>query len=582
MKAKAKILCIDDETMILETISDYLEDSGYIAYKADSGKKGLELYYEKKPDIILLDLHMPDISGLEILDKIRSGDEETGVIIVSGAGDIRYAVDALRLKAWDYFPKPVKDMRLLEIAIEKALKNRALLIENRIYKENLEQLVEKRAQRLHFQANLLDNVRESIMAKNLDGEIIYWSKGAEELYGYSRDEAIGGKLSFIADESKREEIEASIENIIETEIWSGKYLQRRKDGSTFWSDAVISLVKNPADEPVGMIGVDRDVTKEIEAQNKIKKFNEELENMVAERTSQLRGALEKLRSEIEERKRAESDLLRANKRLEESEKALLEETRKLTELNAKLVESEKNLTEANKSKDKFFSIIAHDLKNPLQALVMSSESLILFGERFSERELAKKHEQIYKSSIALNELLENLLNWSRSQRGQIAFKPERLKLGEHLAKVIALLSQSAEKKRISIKMKVDEKTAVFADSNMLKTIIRNLVSNSIKFTKPGGEVSVSARNSGDKVRIEVADNGVGIKSEDFEKLFRIDSHFSNKGTMNEQGAGLGLILCSDFVKEHGGEIQVESRPGEGSRFSFELPASKLAAAKPSI
>ena len=242
---------------------------------------------------------------------------------------------------------------------------------------------------------------------------------------------------------------------------------------------------------------------------------------------------------------------------------------KLTE--QKLRVANEALGKAIAAKDKFFSIIAHDLKNPLTALLLSSETLLVYFDQFSRDKKKRAIDNIHEAGRHLERLLENLLQWARSQTGRLEYKPSEINLAEIIDRVVSLLSSSAKIKNIRLNSEIEEDIIVYADENMLQTIIRNLMSNAIKFTHRGGEVTVKGKILNGYVEIAVIDNGVGISEEDIDKLFRIDLAFSKSGTNKETGTGLGLILCKEFVERHGGKIWVESQLDKGSEFRFTLP-----------
>lgn len=226
--------------------------------------------------------------------------------------------------------------------------------------------------------------------------------------------------------------------------------------------------------------------------------------------------------------------------------------------NKLLKESEDNLKILNATKDKFFSIIAHDLRNPFNALHGLTHHLLNNYEEFDKNEIKQSLELIYNSADDLLELLENLLHWSRTQRGKIQFSPKEINLSEVINKIFNLLSMNAEKKEINLINEVDQKKTIFADYDMLTAILRNLISNAIKFSFTNSFIRISSKTFDEHTEISIMDNGVGISSENIKKLFRIDIHHSTSGTSEEQGSGLGLILCREFVEKHNGKIWVES------------------------
>jgi signal transduction histidine kinase len=182
---------------------------------------------------------------------------------------------------------------------------------------------------------------------------------------------------------------------------------------------------------------------------------------------------------------------------------------------------------------------------------------------------------IHNSSQSAMDLITNLTVWSRFQSGRMEFNPGEEDIVTIINDVIKLLNASALQKSIKIITNTPHKLYILADKPMISTVLRNLISNSIKFSNPGSEISVNAILLGNKVRIEVKDSGVGIKKEEIIKLFRIETSFSTHGTQNEEGTGLGLILCKEFVSKHGGEIWAESEVGKGSKFTFTLPQQQL-------
>lgn len=236
-----------------------------------------------------------------------------------------------------------------------------------------------------------------------------------------------------------------------------------------------------------------------------------------------------------------------------------------------LKESEARLRELVATKDKFFSIIAHDLRSPFNTILGFSELLVEQVGKKNYEEVGKFAEIIQQSSNLAMELITNLLEWSRLQVGRMKFNPEYIDLTTLIKSVTQLFHNSALHKGIAILVDTPENVTVLGDEAMLGTILRNLISNALKFTYPDGEIVVSAKKEKDQLVVMVADNGVGIKKKELEKLFSIEENYSTPGTQNEKGTGLGLIMCKDFIEKHGGEIWVESELGKGSKFYFTIP-----------
>lgn len=238
--------------------------------------------------------------------------------------------------------------------------------------------------------------------------------------------------------------------------------------------------------------------------------------------------------------------------------------------NEELELQRKKLHELNASKDKFFSIIAHDLRNPIAGFLNLTEILSENFSTFSEKESQEFIDVMNQASKQLYNLLENLLQWSRSQTGSVPFEPKYIALKKIIENTIDLLMMNIENKKLKIYIKINDQCTVFADENMITTVLRNLISNAIKFSNPEGTITIRTEPKEKEIEVSVIDNGTGMKQEDKEKLFRIDVHHTTPGTSDEKGTGLGLILCKEFVERNGGKIWVESDLNKGAAFKFTL------------
>ncbi len=247
--------------------------------------------------------------------------------------------------------------------------------------------------------------------------------------------------------------------------------------------------------------------------------------------------------------------------------------KELQELNATKDKLLKELGELNATKDKFFSIIAHDLRSPFNGLIGASDLLIQSFEALEKEIVIDLIKSMNIASRNAFNLLNNLLEWSRSQTGRIEWDPNITDISIIIRENKLLLKHNAEEKGISVVSEIQDNTFVYADEHMINTIIRNLITNAMKYSRSGEEIRISSKDAGDFLEISVSDEGIGIKPENIGKLFRIDVHHTTKGTANEQGTGLGLILCKEFVEKHNGKIWVESELGKGATFRFTLPKS---------
>ncbi len=291
-----------------------------------------------------------------------------------------------------------------------------------------------------------------------------------------------------------------------------------------------------------------------------------LEKLVSERTR-----------EIEEKNRIltrqAAELNETNTLLEERQQKIEEQTEELMSQKENLVEANAHLQELNSTKDKFFSIIAHDLKNPFNTILGFSELLNMKYNKLSEEKKLRYMEVIYSSSKSIYNLLENLLQWARTQTDKIAFEPIVFSLKQLVEQNLNLLKENITTKKINIEHKIEDSCDVYADRNMINAVIRNLLTNAIKFTHSGGDIAINSLRKDGHIEISIKDSGIGMSQEEIKNLFRVDANFSRSGTDGETGTGLGLILCNEFIIKNGGKIWVESDPGKGSRFLFTLPAA---------
>jgi PAS domain S-box-containing protein len=257
----------------------------------------------------------------------------------------------------------------------------------------------------------------------------------------------------------------------------------------------------------------------------------------------------------------------------------VEDKTKQIEFEKGLKKSEQHLRELNMTKDKFFSIIAHDLKSPFNAILGFAELLYQDFDLYNNDDKRNFAKNIMYASKNTYKLIENLLQWSRTQTGKIKYRPDYYDFSIIANDTISVLREQAIKKNITLRSDISFNTIAYFDSNMIITLLRNLVSNAIKFSFRDSEVFIRSEYIKKEVdsqkksylQISVSDKGVGIRKENFDKLFYIDKHFKTEGTENEKGTGLGLILCKEFVEINDGTIWLESEIGKGSTFYFCLP-----------
>jgi signal transduction histidine kinase len=284
-------------------------------------------------------------------------------------------------------------------------------------------------------------------------------------------------------------------------------------------------------------------------------------------------------SELELSEKA-SELEALNNDLQEKNKEIIKKESKLQDINLLLQGHLKDmeiqqvlLTNANATKDKFFSIIAHDLKNPVSSIMGFAQILATKFDELDSEKVKNYTELLYDSSLSVNELMQNLLQWSRTQRGSIEIKKESFLIHPLLSKNTSLQKLAAEQKGLELEFSCPEDLRVFADYNMIDTAIRNLLSNAIKFTPKGGSIKLTGSQKEDKIVIAISDTGRGMDADEVKKLFLIDQSFSKEGTEGEKGTGLGLIIVKEFISKNEGQIRVESEKDRGTTFTISLPTN---------
>lgn len=272
-----------------------------------------------------------------------------------------------------------------------------------------------------------------------------------------------------------------------------------------------------------------------------------------------------LRRQEEKLQAINADLLRLNHELEQR---VLDRTMALENLNHEL-------QALNISKDKFLSVMSHDLRNPLTALLASSGKLSENPENLSPGQVKQLSQIIHRTSNKLLNQLNEVIDWAKQQSRKTTFNPKKVRLADGAEESLEVLKPNAQQKKINIQNHIPKDMEVMADPLMLRSIVQNLVTNAIKYTPEGGLVQLSAKIDAHMVCISVIDSGVGMADETKARLFKNTDQRSLAGTNNEPGSGLGLLLVSDFVNQHGGRIDVESTPGAGTTICFTIPAIPL-------
>jgi two-component system, sensor histidine kinase and response regulator len=598
-KSVLRVLIIEDNPGDVAIVREFLRPYEFqikISHAFDL-KEAKELNGRDDFDAVLLDLGLPGSTGLATLKMALKLKINSPVIVMTGCEDETLALASLRAGAQDYLFKS----RLNSDNIIRAIKHG-------MERRRISEFLKRNAQRfslLSSATGILTNCEEissiyTITCKNIQHLL-------------ERSLAIG--LEFSGTNSIKTIYSESlnpwaveINNVLGFDV-SKKVFQITNEGNWFlekWGDGRLheidggleGLLNGRCDTDdcrhleklIGMknvytIGFLRDerlygaafilTSYKIESDDTsiIEAITSQAALNVHKRTIEKELRISEARFRILS-KHLEEEVHKRTMDLEESNIRLQHELKARNLAQKSLEKSTDQLKELNATKDKFFNIVAHDLKNPFTSLLGSSELLCENIEQMNSEEIRALATVINDSAKSGYSILQNLLDWSRSQTGLLKYNPETINLSGLIAQNILNIEPLARRKGIEFITKFGSDSSLFADKNMINTILRNLLSNAVKFSYRSGTVIISSWESDGYAIISVKDSGTGISKENIQKLFRIDSKHSLPGTENEQGTGLGLKLCKEFTEKLNGRLTVESTENVGSEFKFSLPLTK--------
>lgn len=386
-----------------------------------------------------------------------------------------------------------------------------------------------------------------------DLKIFDANPAAAKFYGYSLAE-IKSKYIYDLNINPREQLINTAKDILIEKKSKFDSIHKNSKGEEHPVEISSCIISEQGKKKI--FSIITDITERVNAQAELKQMNLHLEELVNARTKELEFAM--------------LDLQVANYEMSEVNDALKQESKKLNETNVKLERSESELKATIAEKNKFFSIIAHDLRNPIGFFGQMTETILYQIDKIDKDEINYLIKMLDKAAKQSFDLLSNLLEWANSQTGRMLFNPSNNELYPIAAQVIQSFGIISNNKEITIQNKIDEKIICLFDKQMITTVFRNLISNAIKFTPRGGTIKVQATEDENMVIVDVIDSGLGMSAELVNKLFKIDEKVTSIGTEKEKGTGLGLILCKDLIERNGGGITVISSPGKGSTFRFIL------------
>lgn len=581
-----RILIIEDNPGDIILIRELLKSSGrrFELSNATSLREAVELLSSSTYDVILLDLGLPDSSGLKTLREFLYFEISPPVVVMTGLDDEDIALEALREGAQDYLVKNRLDSENILRAIRYSIERKKL--------ENL------RRKNSHQLATLSDTTAALFVCDDISSIYNLICKSMRQLV----PGALTVSVEFVSDTSFR------LSNTEQFNQWEEELA--RITGIRFKN----TLFQLPDQKPElidlfrdGLLHeMDKGFYSFIEGKVTYEQ-SRKVEQMIGINHTYAIGFLKNefyyggillfTGSPVEDddssfivnicsqaslsvhRQLIKRNLQRSEARYQrlaaELEQKVRERTNELEMANEQLRESETKLRELNATKDKFFNIVAHDLKNPFTSLLGATELLYHNIQNMDKEKIRKLAQILNESAKSGYAILLNLLDWSRSQTGNIKINLQKVSLKKVIDENIADVHLNCIDKELTLTSAFHEDLVITSDRNMLNTVLRNLLSNAIKFTQRGGSIIVSGEIKDNAVIIAVKDNGIGISKEHIGKLFRIDSKYSRPGTEKELGTGLGLKLSREFVEKLGGKIWVESAENQGSVFTFSIPVQDI-------
>ena len=638
-----RILIVDDERANRELLKVMLTPEGFLPLTAASGEEALAMVAQQPPDLILLDIMMPGMDGYQVAAKLK-GDLSTRnipVIMVTALDDRNARMLGLSAGAEDFLTKPV-DRAELCVRVRNLLRLKAFGDYHDKYSQMLEGEVvsrtavlaerTKQAAVLTEQAALLDLAQDAIVVRDMDDRILFWSRGAEVLYGWLSREAIGRRTG----ELLRTEFSESAEKIEATLLrqgqWEGEAIHHKRDDTRVIVASRWALQRDAADAPRRVLTINNDITdrKRGDAERRLLTERLSLATAVAKigvwewdlasntltwdatmfdiyglppmvpmpfarwsaaiHPDDLPAVEATLQRAIHEKGQAAADfrVVLADgsfRRVSAVERVILDERGNVS----RVIGVDMDVTERKEAaealeqsrqaqiqfKDAFLSHVSHELRSPLTAIKQFS-SILLSGVAGELNKEQHEYQQIVQRNIGqLQAMIDDLLEVTRLETGKLTVEPDRVSISDAVTDALDTLRGTARGKGITLSGDVpSDLPLAYADRTRLRQILIILLDNAIKFTPDGGSVAIRARllqQERSCLLLEVSDTGDGISPEVGERIFERLYQVSEPGTASRKGLGLGLYICKELVTRQGGRIWVESQPEKGSIFSFTLP-----------
>ncbi len=553
-----RVLVVDDEPSVVDVFRDFLGAQGYVLSAASSAEEALRVIPDLRPDIILTDINLPGLSGLEVMRFAKRLDPEVAVIVVTGYASASSAIDALRQGAYDYITKPF-DLDNIHQIVERAFANRRLKVINR---QLLEELRQKNEILQHHEQGLREKVRLATWQMTTLYEVGKEISANLELE--PRLETVTAKAAELSG-APAAVLYLRIEETEECRIASvhGFELPPRSEETTHFFKAERTIGLPPFEQrPVRRVAEPPGAGIEMPAVPRPRFQNMLAVPLVAE--GQSIGVLVCL------------DKPGAFSAEDESFLALYASQAAIAVRNSQLFEHTKTL---DRLKSEFVAVVSHEIRTPLTS-VRGALELLADSRYFPNNEQQTKLLSIaYANAERLLLLINDILDFSKLESASLPMTLERVRLEPVIRQAAGNLRTLIEQRRIQLDFSIPvELPELLMDSDRVAQVLTNLLSNAIKFSPQGGRIEVTAEPGDGEVRLGVRDHGEGIATEDVPKLFKKFTQLDSSATRKAGGTGLGLVICKGIVEQHGGRIWVESARGEGSTFQFTLPYADRATA----
>jgi len=530
----ARIFIVEDEKIVSRDLQNVLESMGYeVAGVATSGEEAVGLIPGLRPDIVLMDIMLKGrMDGIEAAERVRS-ELEVPLIYLTAYADDMTLQRAKITEPYGYLLKPF-DERDLSIAIEMAL-----------YRHRMENRVRESERWL---SATLKNIGEGVAAVDADGKVVFLNPHGEVLTGWPADEARGKPVEEVFNVLPAR---GGAENTGEVTLMTtgmpdpsthDDFILVDRGGGRKHVEFSASIIRDRERLVTGGVLSFRDISGRRKAEEELRRHRDHLEEMVLERTAEIRAANEKLQGEIAERRRAEKELKKAMEMAEA----------------------------ANRAKSEFLANMSHELRTPLNSIIGFSK---LMKMQFEDGDFANYLDNILSSGLHLLKIINDILDVSKIESGRMDFNRAPIDPGEIIATCVAIMAVQADERGVTLENRwnLPGDLAIFGDAKRVQQVFINLISNAIKFNRPGGSVRIDARIEGGMLVIDVADTGIGIKREHLSFIFEKFNQVNSDLDRDTQGTGLGLTISRMIVEAHDGRIGVRSEYGTGSTFTVSLP-----------